>query len=115
MNQWCIMHNGYQMPVRMYNCSEFMGSKAHQGADDPDQKFKMQDDGSDPAHVCESSSSRYMWLGDIFVTDGGVMSLGDLVMSFGDSSTYVGFALFFLLTLDEYWLQRKYSVTIPKA
>ena len=99
LNQFCIMHNGYQMPVRMADCAQNIVQT------DP----QTGNTSSDPVHICESTRSRYMVLADIFVTDGGVMSLGDIVMDVGDGLTWPALAIWAAIGIECLFRKRYFA------
>lgn len=90
MNEFCIMHNGYQMPVRMAHCEAFMDQQAQ----------APMSGGTDYIHICQNKNTKYMLLGDIFVSDGGVSSIGDSAIDIGDGLTWPAFAIWAALGIE---------------
>ncbi len=65
MNEAAVWANHLRMPVMVDGCQALLGGNP------------------DPVHACMTAQSHLKWLGDIFISDAGVSSLGDAVIDLG--------------------------------
>ena len=117
LNELCIIPNGGFMPVRQDNCEKnWVKPPAAKPGDDVEQmlrhmlggKLKAQDERIDQVHACMTPSTKRKWLADIFPTDGGIASIGDQFIDFGNTVQPMGEGIWVLLGLYCWHRQKKF-------
>jgi Family of unknown function (DUF5317) len=81
MNEICLHANNGRMPVYSADCATLMAAKEDIAGHE------------DFVHVCMTKQSKFRWMGDIFVSDDGISSVGDIIQEFSSTVGTIGYIL----------------------